>query len=118
MKKSLHHDHLSFSSANSVYYSLYLRGISVISCVKKMASPASFTIRQVAPEQPEVTVTEPPAEEPTDKSVRRRTVRDKRLKGEEEKKKTKKPPGYNRLFFKSYTIIRHSAAFIGIYLRI
>ena len=60
----------------------------------KMASPASFTIRQVGPEQPEVTVTEPPAEDSTDKPTRRRTIRDKSLKDKEEKKKSRKPPGY------------------------
>ena len=57
-----------------------------------MASPASFTIRQVAPDQPEVATGEPPADS-TDKPTRRRTIRDKRLKDKEEKKKSRKPPG-------------------------
>ena len=59
-----------------------------------MASPASFTIRQVAPDQPEAATAEPP-EDSTDKPTRRRTIRDKRLKDKEEKKKSRKPPGIN-----------------------
>ena len=82
---------LLFSSANSVNYSLRFLAVSVICCVK-MASPASFTIRQVAPDQPEAATAEPPADS-TDKPTRRRTIRDKRLKDKEEKKKSRKPPG-------------------------
>ena len=58
-----------------------------------MASPATFTIRQVAPDQPEATTNEPSVDS-TDKPTRRRTIRDKRVKDKEEKKKSRKPPGY------------------------
>ena len=57
-----------------------------------MATEATFTIRQVEPNQPEVATAEPPAEV-AEKPEQRKSVRRKRKKDKEEKKKTKKPPG-------------------------
>lgn len=57
-----------------------------------MASPATFTIRQVGPGDPETTITESTTEA-TEKPVKRTSVKDKRDKDKEEKKKSRKPPG-------------------------
>lgn len=62
-----------------------------------MATEATFTIRQVAQDQPVTASTEPLAET-SDEPVKRKSIRDKRVKDDkkdkEEKKKSKKPPGY------------------------
>ena len=59
----------------------------------KMATEATFTIRQVESNQPEVEPAEPPAKT-TERPEQRKSVRRKKKKDKEEKKKTKKPPGY------------------------
>ena len=61
-----------------------------------MASPVSFTIRQEGPGQPEAATPGPSAtsEDTTDRPIKRKSVKDKKADGKEEKKKSRRPPGY------------------------